>query len=308
MTPQGDSREGENGAKPSRSPPMSSLPESDPPSPGTPPPWLSTQYEMEDAARPVRTRLVKVRMRPGVYRVAQATCLHAVVQGTEDARREHLYRVTLEWLAEYDLQTGRAEKLDDRASAHRSGNTLQFRVLEQLQPDGRSVALVRLGPRGKIAAEPVGHGIMSFLRAVLVEWVAADHPAASVAPGTFRHDESRGENERVMREQFFVRSGFVVTVDADGRGGRFGIGALRDLRTTWNTEKVAEITPALVAEAFGAQAQVGALKRQVEGLQAHIDGLDRERRAAEVLSRVWFAVTVLAVGFGIVFGIQPHLR
>jgi hypothetical protein len=287
---------------------MSSPADSAPASPAAPPPpWLSTQNEMEDAARPVRTRLVKVRMRAGVYRVAQVTSLHAVVQGAEDARREHLYRVALEWLAEFDVETGRAERIDDRASPHRATNTLQFRVLEQLHPDGRRVALARLGPRGKIAADPTGHGIMSFLRGVLVEWVAAEHPEAHVVPGSFRHDESRGENERLLREQFFVRSGFVVTTGQDGRTGHFGIGALRDLRTTWNTEKVAEITPALVAEAFGAQAQVSVLKRQVEALRSQVAGLDRERRAAEVLSRVWLAVTVLAVAFGIVFGIQPRV-
>ena len=287
---------------------MNSMSESNPPSPAAPPPpWLSTQHEMEDAARPVRTRLVKVRMRPGVYRVAQATCLHAVVQGNEDTRREHLYRVTLEWLSEFDRQTGRAEKIDDRTSPHRTSNTLQFRVLEQVHPDGRRVALARLGPRGQIAAEPRGHGIMSFLRGVLVEWVASEHPAAAVAPGSFTHDESRGETERALREQFFIRSGFMVTADGDGKGGRFGIGALSELRTTWNAEKVAEITPALVAEAFGAQARVGVLRRQVEALESQVDGLARDRRAAEVMSRIWLAVTLLAVVFGIVFGIQPRM-
>ncbi len=285
---------------------MSSIPVPDTPSStAPPPPWLSTQFEMEDAARPVRTRLAKVRMRPGVYRIAQATCLHAVVQGTEDARREHLYRVTLEWLGEFDLQTGRSEKLDDRASPHRASNTLQFRVLEQVHPDGRRVALARLGPRGAIAAEPRGHGIMSYLRGVLVEWVAAEHPDAAVAPGSFTHDESRGEDERALREQFFTRAGFVVT--SEGSRTRFGIGALRDLRTTWNIEKVAEITPALVAEAFGGQARVGALKRQVEALESQIDGLARDRRAAEVMSRIWLVITLCAVVFGIVFGIQPRL-
>jgi hypothetical protein len=287
---------------------MSSIPESNPTAPAAQPtPWLSTQHEMEDAARPVRTRLVKVRMRPGVYRVAQAVCLHAVVQGSEDGRREHLYRVALEWLAEFDTQSGRAEKLDDRASPHRTTNTLQFRVLEQLLPDGRRVALARLGPRGQIAAEPRGHGIMSFLRGVLVEWVAAEHPGASVVPGVFPYDPSRGENERLLREQFFIRSGFIVTPDDDGTGGRFGIGALRELRTNWNAEKVAEITPALTAEAFCGQAGVGALKRQIEALQAQVVGLDRDRRTAEVMSRVWIAVTLLAVVFGIVFGIQPRI-
>ena len=119
-------------------------------------------------------------------------------------------------------------------------------------------------------------------------------------PGVQGHgDDAAG------REQFFARSGFVVTGDATG--GRFGIGALRDLRTTWNTDKVLEITPALVAEAFGGQAQAGALKRQVEALEAQIDGLARDRRAAEVMSRIWLAVTVLAVVFGIVFGIQPRV-
>jgi len=287
---------------------MSSIPDSPPPSPAAPaPPWLSTQHEMEDAARPVRSRLVKVRMRPNVYRVAQATCLHAVVQGTEDARREHLYRVTFEWLAEFDNQTGRAEKLDDRASAHRTGNTLQLRVLEQVRPDGHRVALARLGPRGQIAAEPRGLGIMSFLRGVLVEWVAGEHPDAAVAPGAFRHEEARGDERRAQREQFLARSGFVLTADEDGDGGRFGIGALRELRTTWNADKVSEITPAQVAEAFGAQARAGALKRQVEALESQVDGLVRDRRAAEVMSRVWLAITLLAIVFGIAFGIQPRL-
>ncbi|MGN6525742.1 MAG: hypothetical protein ACTHL8_05085 [Burkholderiaceae bacterium] len=285
---------------------MSTSPEPADTSPAAPPPpWLSTQHEMEEAARPVRTRLARVRMRPGVYRIAQATCLHAVVQSTTDARREHLYRVTLEWLAEFDTQTGRAEKLADRATPGRTTNTLQLRVLEQPGADGRMVALARLGPRGQIAAEPKGHGIMSFLRGVLVEWAAAAHPQAAVVPDTFVHDPARGDNERQQREQFFVRSGFVVTGDATG--GRFGIGALRDLRTSWNTDKVLEITPALVAEAFGGQALAGALKRQVEALEAQIDGLARDRRAAEVMSRIWLAVTVLAVVFGIVFGIQPRV-
>ena len=285
---------------------MNSPSDSDPlPAAASQTPWLSTQFEMEDAARPVRTRLAKVRMRPGVYRVAQATCLHAVVQSADRARREHLYRVTLDWLAEFDTQTGRSEKLGEQASPHRTGNTLQFRVLEQAQPDGRRVALARLGPRGQIAAEPRGHGIMSFLRGVLVEWVAAEHPGAAVAPGTFSNDESRGEDDRVLREQFFTRSGFVVT--AEGSRGRFGIGALRELRTTWNAEKVVEITPALVAEAFGGQARAGALKRQVEALESQIDGLARDRRAAEVMSRLWLVVTLFAIVFGIVFGIQPRM-
>ncbi|MET0384066.1 MAG: hypothetical protein ABW032_11650 [Burkholderiaceae bacterium] len=280
---------------------------SSPDSPGlTPPPvpWLSTQHEMEAAALPVRTRLVKVRMRPGVHRVAQATCLHAAVDGAE-GRREHLYRVTLEWLAEFDVQTGRGEKINDRASASRATNTLQLRVLEQARPDGRRVALCRLGPRGQIAADPKGHGIMSFLRGVLVEWAAAEHPDAAVVGGSFAAGQ-QGEADRALREQFFERSGFTVTADADG-GVAFSAPALRELRTAWNREKVAELTPPMVAEAFCAQAQAGVFKRRAEALESQVEGLAKDRRAAEVMSRIWLAITVLAIVFGIVFGIQPRV-
>jgi hypothetical protein len=261
---------------------------------------------MEAAARPVRTRLAKVRLRAGVYRVAQATCLHAVVQSPTDARREHLYRVTLEWLAEFDLGSGRAERINDRASASRATNSLQFRVLEQTGPGGRHVALARLGPRGQIAAEPRGLGVMSFLRGLLVEWVAAEHPDAAVVAGAFPVVEQQSEAERALRDHFFRRSGFEVEAASEG-GGRFSVGALRDLRSTWNGEKVAEITPAMVAEALGAQAQAGLLKRQVEALESQVEGLAKDRRAAEVMMRVWLAITVLAVMFAIVFGIQPRV-
>ena len=115
-----------------------------------PVPWVTSQRELEERARPQRTRYVKVRMRPGVWRVALATQLHAAT-GQAGGPREHLYRVTLQWLAELDTRDGRAERVSDTMSAHRATNTLQFRVLETIAPDGTRRTYARLGPRGQIA-------------------------------------------------------------------------------------------------------------------------------------------------------------
>jgi hypothetical protein len=49
------------------------------------------------------------------------------------------------------------------------------------------------------------------------------------------------------------------------------------------------------------------LRQQIAALQDQLASTVKEKRATEMLSRIWLAITVLAVIFGLVFGIQPHL-
>jgi len=268
-------------------------------------PWVSTQTEMEAAARPQRTRLFRVRMRTGQVRVAAATYFHAARASGSDSRVEHLYRVQLSWLVEFDPRDGKSQHFAERTSTSRATNALQFRVLE-MSADGSRVSAVRLGPKGQILADPPGHGLMSLLRALLVEWVAPLYPDATVLTGSLYQVDVPGEKERELRDAFFARSGFVVRPTAAG-GGSFFARSMRELKATWNTDKVQELTAPLLAEAVGAQMEMPLLRQQAESLQQQLAAARKEKRGAETLQRLWLAITVIAVVFGLIFGIQPRL-
>ncbi|MFL6680187.1 MAG: hypothetical protein ACJ8IK_17775 [Burkholderiaceae bacterium] len=283
-------------------PPPADLPADAPPSSA---PWVSTQTEMETAARAQRTRVFRVRMRTGHLRVAGVTYFHAAQASTKDSRVEHLYRVQLSWLAEFDPRDGKSQRFAERTSTGRPINALQFRVLE-MSTDGRHVSAARLGPKGQILAEPAGQGIMSLLRALLVEWVAAQHPDATVLTGSLYQVDVPGEKEMELRDAFFARSGFTVRPTAGG-GGSFFARSIRELKTTWNTDKVQELTAPLLAEAACAQLEAPLLRQQVDKLQEQVVAVQKEKKAAETLQRIWLAITVIAVVFGLIFGIQPRL-
>jgi hypothetical protein len=268
-------------------------------------PWVSTQTEMEAAARPQRTRLFRVRMKTGQVRVAGVTYFQATQPSASDSRIEHLYRVQLGWLAEFDPRDGRSQRFAERTSTGRATNALQFRVLE-MTTGGRCVGAARLGPKGQIVAEPAGQGIMSLLRALLVEWVAPLHPEATVLTGSLYQVDVPGEKERALRDAFFARSGFVVRPTSGG-GGTFFARSLCELKATWNTDKAQELTAPLLAEAVSAQLEMPMLRQQAASLQEQLASAHEEKRAAETLQRLWLAITVIAVVFGLIFGIQPRL-
>lgn len=269
-------------------------------------PWVSTQHEMEGSARLVRTRLFRIRTKTGTWRIAAVNCLEAVARSITDPRVEHLYRVQLQWLAEFDPRDGKAHKLVDRSSPNRSNNVLQFRVLEMPGASGKVLAAARLGPKGQIAADPPGIGLMSLLRGLLVEWVADRHPDAAIITGSMYQVDAQSEDAMALRDAFFAKSGFTVKPTSGG-GGSFSAPSIRDLRSAWNTDKAVELTPDLLAEAVCAQLELPPLRQQVAGLQEVVVGLSKEKRATEVLSRIWLAVAVIAVVLGLVFGIQPRL-
>jgi hypothetical protein len=283
-------------------PPPAELPADAPPSSA---PWVSTQTEMEAAARPQRTRLFRVRMKTGHLRVAGVSYFQATQSSATDSRVEHLYRVQLSWLAEFDPRDGKSQQFAERSSTGRSTNALQFRVLE-MSTDGKRISAVRLGPKGQILAEPPGMGLMSLLRALLVEWVAARHPDATVLTGSLYQVDVPGEKEMTLRDAFFTRSGFTVRPTAGG-GGSFFARSIRDLKTTWNTDKVQELTTPLLAEAVSAQMEAPLLSQQIDKLQELLVSAQREKKATETLQRIWLAITVIAVVFGLIFGIQPRL-
>ena len=260
---------------------------------------------MEAAARPQRTRLFRVRMRTGHVRVASVAYFHAAQASASDSRVEYLYRVQLNWLAEFDPRDGKSQRFAERASTSRAVNALQFRVLE-MSIDGKRVSAARLGPKGQIQAEPTGLGLMSLLRALLVEWVAPLHPDATVLTGSLYQVDVPGEKERELRDAFFARSGFTVRPTSGG-GGTFFARSMRELKTTWNTDKVQELTAPLLAEAVSAQMEMPLLRQQAASLQDQLAAAQKEKRAAETLQRLWLAVTVIAVVFGLIFGIQPRL-
>jgi len=283
------------------------------PSPDTPAdappavaPWVSTQHEMETAARPSRTRVFRLRMASGHVRVAGVTYFHSTQASATDTRVEHLYRVQLSWLAEFDPRDGKTQHFAERTSTGRATNALQFRVLQMKAADGKALCAAKLGPKGQILAEPKGMGIMSLLRALLVEWVAQEHPDASVLTGSLYQVDVPSEKEMELRDAFFSRSGFVVRPTSGG-GGTFFARSIKELKTTWNTEKAQELTAPLLAEAVSAQLEMPVLRQQVATLQDQLSAAVKEKRATEVMSRVWLAITVLAVIFGLVFGIQPRL-
>lgn len=275
---------------------------------GAPPsaaPWLSTQHEMESAARPVRTRVFRMRAKSGHLRVAAVTCYQSVVRSESDSRVEHLYRVQLSWLVDFDPRDGKAERYAERTGTSRPVNALQFRVLEMDGPDGQRLSAARLGPKGQIAADPPNIGVMSLLRALLVEWVAERHPDATVLTGSLYQVTAQSEDTMALRDNFFARSGF--TVKPIGDSGTFYAHSIRALKTTWNPDKATELTTPLIAEAVSAQMEVPGLRQQIASLQDQLAGAVKEKRATEVLSRIWLAITVLAVIFGLIFGIQPRL-
>jgi hypothetical protein len=269
-------------------------------------PWVSTQHEMESAARPARTRVFRLRMKSGHVRVAGITYFHAVVHGKTDSRVEHLYRVQLSWLAEFDPRDGKTQHFAERTSTGRATNALQFRVLEMNAADGQRISAARLGPKGQILAEPPGMGIMSLLRAVLVEWVAEAHPDASLLTGSLYQVDVPNEAEMALRDNFFSRSGFTVKPTSGG-GGTFYARSIKELKTTWNTEKAQELTAPLLAEAVSAQMEMPVLRQQVSALQDQLTAAIKEKKATETLQRIWLAITVIAVIFGLIFGIQPRL-
>ena len=284
-------------------PPEPDLPAGAPPSSA---PWISSQHEMEAAARPGRTRLFRMRMRSGHVRVAAVTYFHSVAHSDSDTRVERLYRVQLSWLVEFDPRDGKTQRYAERTSTGRAANALQFRVLEMAGPDGRPVSAARLGPRGQIGADPPNTGIMSLLRALLVEWVAERHPDATVLTGSLYQVDVQSEDAMAVRDNFFIRSGFTVKPTSGG-GGSFYARSIRDLRTSWNSDKATELTVPLLGEAVSAQLEAPGLRQQVAALQDQLAATQKEKRATEMLSRIWLAITVLAVIFGLVFGIQPRL-
>ena len=275
---------------------------------GAPPssaPWLSTQHEMETAARAVRTRVFRLRMKAGHVRVAAVTYFQSVARSESDSRIEHLYRVQLSWLVDFDPRDGKTERYAERTGTGRATNALQFRVLEMAGPDGQRLSAARLGPKGQILADPPNIGIMSLLRALLVEWVSERHPDATVLTGSMYQVDKQSEDAMAVRDNFFARSGF--TVKAIGDSGTFYAHSIRALKTSWNPDKATELTTPLIAEAVSAQMEAPGLHKQIAALQDQLASAIKEKRATEMLSRIWLGITVLAVIFGLVFGIQPRL-
>jgi hypothetical protein len=269
-------------------------------------PWVSTQHELETAARPTRTRLFRLRVPSGHVRVAGVTYFHAVENSPSDSRVEHLYRVQLSWLAEFDPRDGKTQHFAERTSTGRATNALQFRVLRMKAADGKPLCAARLGPKGQILAEPKGAGIMSLLRALLVEWVALEHPDASLLTGSLYQVDVPGEAEMALRDAFFSRSGFIVKPTSGG-GGTFYARSIKELKTTWNTEKAQELTAPLLAEAVSAQMETPLLRQQIASLQEQLEAALKDKRATETMQRIWLVITVVAVVFGLIFGIQPRL-
>jgi len=269
-------------------------------------PWVSTQHEMETAARPGRTRVFRVRMKTGHVRIASVTYFHATVASQADTRVEHLYRVQLSWLAEFDPRDGKTQRFAERTNAARAINALQFRVLEMTSADGNRLSAARLGPKGQVQADPPGTGVMSLLRALLVEWVAERHADASVLTGSLYQVDVPTKDEVELRDQFFTRSGFTVKPTSGG-GGTFFARSVKELKTGWNADKATELTTPALAEAVSAQMEMPVLRQQIEALQQQLTAALKEKKATETLQRIWLAITVLAVVFGLIFGIQSHL-
>ena len=287
----------------SDTPPQPDLPADAPPSAA---PWVSTQHELETAARPSRTRMFRLRMPSGHVRFASATYFHAAVSSSTDTRVEHLYRVQLGWLVEFDPRDGKTQRFAERTSTGSATNALQFRVLEMTTADGKHHSAARLGPKGQILADPPGMGLMSLLRALLVEWVAERHPDASVLTGSLYQVDVPSPDDMAVRDHFFMRSGFIIRPTSSG-GGTFFARSIKELKTTWNTDKATELTTPLLAEAVSAQMETPFLRQQIATLQDQLASAIKEKRATETLQRVWLAITVIAVIFGLIFGIQPRL-
>ena len=114
------------------------------------------------------------------------------------------------------------------------------------------------------------------------------------------------EDEMALRDNFFSRSGFTVKPTSGG-GGTFYARSIKELKTTWNTDKAQELTAPLLAEAVSAQMETPVLRQQIAALQDQLAPALKEKRATETLQRIWLAITVLAVIFGLIFGIQPRL-
>ncbi len=284
-------------------PPEPEIPADAPPAAA---PWLSTQHEMETAARPLRTRMFRLGMKSGHVRVASVAYLQATVGSTTDTRVEHLYRVQLSWLAEFDPRDAKTQRFAERTTTGHATNALQFRVLEISAAGGKRLSAARLGPKGQIVADPPNSGVMSLLRALLVEWVAERHPDASVLTGSLYQVDVPSNDEMAVRDHFFSRSGFTIKPTSGG-GGTFFARSIKELKTTWNAGKAVELTPPLLAEAVSAQMEMPVLRQQVAALKEQLEALAKEKRASETLSRIWLAITVVAVIFGLIFGIQPRL-
>ena len=287
----------------SETPPVPEIPADAPPAVA---PWVSTQHEMETAARPGRTRIFRLRMKSGHVRVAGVTYFQSTVASASDSRVEHLYRVQLNWLAEFDPRDGQTQRFAERTATARAINALQFRVLEMKAADGQHLSAARLGPKGQIQADPPGMGLMSLLRALLVEWVAERHPDATILTGSLYQVDVPNEAEMALRDAFFSRSGFTVKPTSGG-GGTFYARSIKELKSTWNTEKTQELTAPLIAEAVSAQLETPVLRQQIATLQEQLAATLKEKRATETLQRIWLAITVIAVIFGLIFGIQPRL-
>ena len=92
-----------------------------------------------------------------------------------------------------------------------------------------------------------------------------------------------------------------------GGGGTFYARSIKELKTTWNTEKAQELTAPLLAEAVSAQMETPLLRQQIASLQEQLEAALKDKRATETMQRIWLVITVVAVVFGLIFGIQPRL-
>ena len=87
------------------------------------------------------------------------------------------------------------------------------------------------------------------------------HPDAAIITGSLYQVDVPKEDAMALRDHFFTRSGFTVKPTSGG-GGTFHARSIKDLKTTWNTDKATEITAPLLAEAVSAQMEAPVLHQQ----------------------------------------------
>lgn len=160
-------------------------------------------------------------------------------------------------------------------------NRLHFSVLERTAAHPAGVAsLAKLGPVGHIRTEPKSIGLGTYLRDLLIVWVASLHPNASVAQGSLSPVDGGAANLK-RRSRFYQGGNFQIRVNEDGSGA-FWADRLDGLRKNTNPGKMVELTKDDMCRLLQCMPELEKAKQQTEELNQECNRLEGALAKAKV--------------------------
>lgn len=246
-------------------------------------------HEARRAAKMLGSRLVRAP-------VDEATTLYGWVEfaqwsaaSPDGHDRRHWYEVRFEPLGTRWNDTWRRQS----ASSDAAVNRLHFSVLERApgHPEGAG-SVAKLGPIGHIRTEPKSAGIGTYLRDQLIDWVASEHPQASVAEGSLSPVDA-GPDNLERRNNFYLGAKFQVRVQEDGSGA-FWADRMDGLKRHTENRKVVELARDDIQQLLQSVPELE--KAKLQG--AHLDGANGQLRTEIARARArlfWAKMAVFAV-------------